>query len=291
MKHRMIGAPRVGVPLIGRPRVGVPAGGTFSGRAIVVPDAAATTAFLARTTGLNATHTNAYRSLINGLVTAGVFSKLDALYMLATQDGATSLLNLVSASFPLTTTGTITFTADQGYAGNGVDGRLNTGFIPSTAGGNYTLNSAHHSAYVRTSRAAGGASSTLGTSTATGSAYSYMETYNTGNARVTMNDGTFSGVANGNAQGMYVVSRTSNLAIAMRRNQGALFSSGAVASVALPDQQYLICCNNDTGGSPLNFVTDQIAAVSLGGGLTLAESDTLSARINAFMTTLGTNVY
>jgi hypothetical protein len=73
-------------------------------------------AFLARTSGLNAAHRNAYTALIDGLVTDGVWTSLDALYITATDTTTNANLNLVSSSFPLTQTGTITFTADQGYS-------------------------------------------------------------------------------------------------------------------------------------------------------------------------------
>jgi hypothetical protein len=90
----------------------------FNGAATHVPpasgDAAETTAFLARTTGLDATHTNAYKALINGLVADGVFAKLDALYICAAQDLATARLNLVSSSFALVDTSAApNFTADR----------------------------------------------------------------------------------------------------------------------------------------------------------------------------------
>src|SRR5258706_16256620 len=83
------------------------------------PDAglcASAAAFLARTSGLDATHTNAYINLICGLVSDGIFSKLDALYIFATQDSTTAMLNLISTSFTASTfSGTLTFTTDRGY--------------------------------------------------------------------------------------------------------------------------------------------------------------------------------
>src|SRR6266404_3514163 len=71
---------------------------------------AQSTAFLARTSGLDTTHTNAYNSLICGLVTNGVFSKFDFLYIYATQNSTTALLNLISTSFNSTVHGAPTFT-------------------------------------------------------------------------------------------------------------------------------------------------------------------------------------
>ena len=73
--------------------------------------------FLARTTGLDATHTNAYTALINGLVTDGIWDKLDVFHIYATQDSTTAKLNLVSSSFTATANGSPTFTADRGFTG------------------------------------------------------------------------------------------------------------------------------------------------------------------------------
>src|SRR5215471_17837360 len=76
-------------------------------------------AFLARTSGLSTQERNAYINLINGLVSDGVWSLLDALYVMATNTTSTAALNLVSTSFSLVTHGSMTFTADVGYTGDG----------------------------------------------------------------------------------------------------------------------------------------------------------------------------
>lgn len=103
---------------------------------------AAASAFLARSSGLDALHQVAYINLICGLVADGVWIFLDAVYVLATTNTTTALLNLVSTSFPLTVNGAPTFTADSGYVG-GAGKWLDTGFNPSSATNpNYTRMSA-----------------------------------------------------------------------------------------------------------------------------------------------------
>src|ERR1039457_3408340 len=87
-------------------------------------NAAQTTAFLARTSGLSGTETTAYTNLINGLVSDGTWSLLDALYIFATNSTTTANLNLISTSFGLTQHGTVTFSADHGYTGDGTAGYL-----------------------------------------------------------------------------------------------------------------------------------------------------------------------
>ena len=91
------------------------------------------TAYLARATGETA-HPADLTTLICGLVSDGVWSKLDALYVLAQQTQADAKLNLIGTSYsPLTGATTATFTAYKGFSAfSGADG-LDTGFDPATA--------------------------------------------------------------------------------------------------------------------------------------------------------------
>ena len=93
------------------------------------------TNFLARTSGLDTTHVNAYTALINGLVTDGIWSKLDVLRIYATQDTTTALLNLVSSNYTGTLHGSPTFTADRGFTGSEGSSTvyIDSGFNPTTA--------------------------------------------------------------------------------------------------------------------------------------------------------------
>ena len=70
-------------------------------------DSAAYTNFIARTSGLNDTHDDAYKALLNSLTDAGLFASdgtstvFDVLYIFKTQDATTANLNLVSSSIRL----------------------------------------------------------------------------------------------------------------------------------------------------------------------------------------------
>jgi hypothetical protein len=57
------------------------------------PSCSQSSAFLARTSGLDTTHKTAYDTLICGLVTDALWSSLDALYIFATADATTAGLN------------------------------------------------------------------------------------------------------------------------------------------------------------------------------------------------------
>src|SRR5258706_10799563 len=132
-----------GPQILARSRPRIASGGGGGGTA---------SAFLARTSGLDSTHITAYTNLLNGLDTDGLTSKLDMLHVYATQDSTTALLNLVSSSFTGTANGSPTFTADRGFTGTASSSTIyiDTGFNPSTAGGQYAQDAAHLSAWCLT---------------------------------------------------------------------------------------------------------------------------------------------
>ena len=96
-------------------------------------------AYLARTVGGNEGGNGAnIATLIDGLVSDGVWAKLDALYVLAQQNQTDARLNLIGTSYSLTSglfndpsPRALTFTAYVGFSGfvNGLD----SGFNPTTA--------------------------------------------------------------------------------------------------------------------------------------------------------------
>jgi hypothetical protein len=201
----------------------------------------AATNFLARTSGLSGTETTAYTTMICGLVTDGIItgnlsgatgcgSKLDGLFIFATNTTTTANLNLCGTSFGLTQTGTVTFTADHGYTGNGSTGFMNTGFNASTAGGNYLQNSCSLGAYVLTNRGSG-TGVEIGVSD--GTIFSIIEPFNGGMLDWDLNGGAFPSVAVAGSNAAWIVSRTGASAHAAYRNGSstpiATASSGTFA--------------------------------------------------------------
>src|SRR6266576_6414868 len=112
--------------------------------------------FIARVTGASAGLKLAYQGFLDGLTTDGLFnsdgtsSYFDALYIFATQNSATALLNLVSSSFTGTVNGSPAFKANQGFTGVSLSTTvyIDTGFNPTTASSpKFTQNSAHLSGW------------------------------------------------------------------------------------------------------------------------------------------------
>jgi hypothetical protein len=245
--------------------------------------------FLARATGITSdVDKGRYDTLITGLVTDGIFSKLDALYIFAAPDSATALLNLIQNYFNGTVTGALTFNAYVGYTGSGATNYINTGFNPSTAGGNYLQNSGSLGAYVRTSRTADQTYTSLGTQTGAGYSVILPQGVFGDTFQYAVNSGTPKSVASTNSQGQWIASGTGASAIAAQKN-GAAFDSDTGASVSRDNSNIYVFATN--AGSPSNFSLDQQSAVLIGGGLTGTEMTNLAGRINAFMTAYGINVY
>lgn len=91
-------------------------------------------------------------TFIKTLKGAGIWQKLDLLYVLAAHDAQAARLNWIDpARFALTVAGSPTFTADQGYTGNGSDASLTaTGYNPSSTTGKLVLNDALIGCFIRT---------------------------------------------------------------------------------------------------------------------------------------------
>lgn len=229
-------------------------------------------AFLARVTAQDATHTLAYQNLICGLVTDGIWTKLDAVYMTKANEAATALTNLKSSSFGASAISAPTFAANAGYTGNGSSSYIDTSFNPSTAGGNWTQNSATIAVWVgANAQYTGGA---VGQSSATGASYIYPR-YTDNLAYVRINQSTDSTVASTDSSGFFVLSRTGASAVRFERN-GSLLSTFSVASATVSSASMSILF----GG---NYFSGQVRAAIFGGGLTQTEMGNLYTRVNTYM--------
>lgn len=94
-----------------------------------------------------------YRTAINRLVAAGVWVKLDALWLYAAADSGTSFVNLVSSQFyssQWTASGSPTFTVDRGWTSVGINANVNTNYNPTSAAGQCVQNSCFWAAFNRT---------------------------------------------------------------------------------------------------------------------------------------------
>lgn len=119
---------------------------------------------------LSAARKALYHTMICSMVSSGVWSKMDALYIFAAPDRITAKTNLVSANFLLTenvggTTSPPSFQPDQGFQGNRVINGpyLALNYNPATFGGQLTAASAHVATWIVTA-GTGGSTWGVGTS-------------------------------------------------------------------------------------------------------------------------------
>jgi hypothetical protein len=95
-------------------------------------------------------------TFIRALVAAGVWDLLDVLYVFAAHTEQAALLNWINPGpFDGMAVNAPTFTVDEGFTGNGSTAYIDTGFNPTTAGGNYVMNSACRFARIRTAGGGG----------------------------------------------------------------------------------------------------------------------------------------
>jgi hypothetical protein len=234
--------------------------------------------FLARTSGLNATETNAYCNLINGLVADGIWTSFDAIYVLATNTTTTAALNLVSTSFSLLTVGSPTFTADRGYTG-AASAALNTQFDTTVGGRNYTQNSASLWAWTLTNFSSGGDyGSMLGNTSGSFNIrlyphYSnneYFWAVNDALVNGSTNVGHFYGTTRSNStQATEYVDTTANLVTA--------------ASTA-PAGTISLLADNNSGLNPFGGIQSFAA---IGSGLNSTQQGQLYARVHTMQTIAG----
>lgn len=253
-------------------------------------DAAETTAFLSYVAGngttLDATHINAYKALINGLVSDGIFAKLDGLHVTATQDLATARLNIIApGAFDLVNVNPSdppTFVADRGISVGTLFGQSqSTQYIPSTSGGKYALNSATIMVWSNTA----GNSSGGEFGTAVGSNSFFITNSAVTGSQSALNQGGSFAENTSNGAGMYLASRTaSNNVNNYWGASGTLttLSSSSAASTSLPTDAFLV---NGVGGYAGS--NKQVSADAWGEALTGTDIANLYSLLQGYMTAVG----
>lgn len=233
--------------------------------------------FLARTSGLDASHTNAYKALINGLVADGVWAKLDALYMFATDTSTNALLNLVSATYNATATGAPTFTANSGYLG-AAGKYVDTNFNPTTAvAPKYIRNDASIFAWSNTAAQKTGA--LMGQVGGAGNAEAIYSRFTDDKTYYIVNATVYSTATNTDGSGFYHATRTGASATVGYKN-GVAAVTDTTASAAPSNVN-------------IAFLTDQASAFTgtvmaggIGSGMTAAQALLLYNRVHTYLQTI-----
>lgn len=226
------------------------------------------------------------KNLVDSLKTAGVWTELDALYLLAAHDAQAARLNVKApGSFNLTAVSSPTFTTDRGYTGTGAGttpgGYLSTGFNPSTAGGQFALNDAHISVWVRTASS----STTNGAMSEVGNANAFISSKNAtaGQIVARMNDSTTTGVAAGtpNSTEFFCLSRSGSSAYSRYHNATSLGDLAQASTSIFNDSIYLLRRGTTT------YSDAQISAASVGGSLTTTQEGDFYNALHTYLVGVG----
>ena len=191
-------------------------------------------AYLARTVGGNegGNGTN-IANLIDGLVSDGVWAKLDCLYVLAQQNETDAKLNLIGTSYGLTQvgslerpgprSGSLVFAAYAGFSGfNTLNSYLDTGLNPFTATSlNFVQNSASFGVWLYSIPDAS-TNVVIGTGNVGTAGENNIYPDFTGNFFARVNFSTSPGVTSPGASGLYVGDRPSSASSSPYYNGAAL---------------------------------------------------------------------
>ncbi len=212
--------------------------------------------------------------------------KFDALYIFAAADSQAATRNWVQNLYNATAVASPTFTADQGFAGNGTSSYLTSGFTPSSAPSpKYTQNSAHLSAWSRTDNDSSGVIIGGRTGGSVSQALVQPRASNLFHGRLNQN-ASGAGIANTNSSGHLLASRVDSANRKAYRN-GVSLGALAEASDGVPNTPIFIGALNGGAGTAAAFDTRQMAAASIGGTLSDAEALAFYNALQAYMTAVG----
>lgn len=218
----------------------------------------------------------AYDNFIKSLVSAGTWTKLDFLYILAAQDAATACLNIVQNAYNCTITGSPIWVPYRSFAGDAAAAYLNTTFNPATAGGKWTQTSASFGAYFVDVTAAG---QEMGADVAR---LQIQANPFTPVWKVNASSGYTGGT--GNSQGLRSISRsgTTNTEYAI----GAQVSTGAISGDGFAiTHTILIGASNNAG--TISFGQNSMAFAFGGQNLSAADHLALSTAMETYLQAVG----
>lgn len=244
-------------------------------------------AYFARAGGLSSAQKKRIDTLIRGLIADGDWPLFDNILLFANETQGAALIDLVSLR-AATAVNSPTFTSGQGFAGNGTTSYINTNWNPSTMGVAYALNSSHIAVYDRTARS--DAASVVSAGVNATNVANVNPRFNSTSGGVLNNVAGISAAAPANAAGWWCVTRSDSVNTFVFRNGVQHTTGGADTSVAIPNGAVFVGGRNNAGALELG-TTDQHAIFTAGGLMPIAAQPRISARFNAYMTSLGANVF
>lgn len=229
-------------------------------------------------------------SLKSGLSIAALSDTFDGMYLLGGETAESSLKNIVKNAHHATAVNSPTFTALEGFTGNGTTSYLDLNYNILNDKVRYAQNSGGVGIYSRTNLA--GTRAQIGALTATtgvnGTVISNRNAADQFSAMVNaINSGILMG-ANTNSQGMYIISRVNSTYNAGYKNKTQV-ANAAKNSSAIPNAQLFVCCRS-IGTVPDILSTQQLSFAFVSLGLSQENVNVITDAIEAYMDSNGKGV-
>ena len=247
-------------------------------------DSDAVAYFNAVTTPFTAARKTIINTLVLALKASGDWNQLNSLWLFANEAADQGLINLISPTdTAVTNVGSMTFTADQGYTGDGSSSYLNSNLSPTTAT-KYLLDSASFGVYSRTNLQAtmydmGGTDGTKRNE--------IIPWHGTDSKFYgSLNSSLYNSLAAADSLALSSVNRDSATNLVTYK-RGVVHSTTVTASNALGTRDWYIGAGNISGTASL-FSTRQYAMAFVGNGS--VNHLTLYNAIQAYMTSLNSQV-
>jgi hypothetical protein len=241
------------------------------------------------TTKPNSSVASAQNTMVESLVNSGVWAKLDVFYVLAghTNGAGESLINWLNpGTFDATAVNSPTFTAFEGFAGDGATSYIDLNYNPAANGINYSQDDAVMGLYNRSDNAAAGGN--MGVFDGTGD-YLINTRNATNNAAARINDDITLVVANANGQGMYFINRSASNVREYYKNKSIIANDSQASSGINSSNVFALALNNNSG-TAINFKTDQLSMLVVGGCLTQTDVNNFTDAFEGYMDSQGKGV-
>jgi hypothetical protein len=273
----------------------------YSGTNLVWPTVtldAATVAWAAAVVSAGGTVSSGRKTVIDtyikALKTAGLWAKIDRLWLLAAENSQSALINLIDpAATAATAVNSPTFTANRGYTSNGTSSYVDGGYFAGTGSPNYTQNSASYYCWQGTVAVSTGPLVGSMVNLSTGSTNAQIITHNSdGNVYAVINAAadalygvwTFAFTTTGET-GLYVVNRTGSTTASVDLNGVERNSAPYGSSSAVLAGNYMAGLGIWPGGS--GYGEQQCSLMGFGGGLTTTERTAFNTHTRTCMTSIG----
>lgn len=252
-----------------------------------------TTVYNAMTSKPTAQYAGYQNTMVASLVSGGYWTRMDLLYILANNDSTNAKLNWINpGTFDLTDPGSTnpSFTAYQGFNGDGSSDYLSTGWNPLDDSVNVDLADISIAVWsLEDIRGANAASEmSLGVIDAGGAGILFMP--RSGDAPGSLicaltGNPSFLGT-NSSSIGFVLASRTASNVITGYVNGGTTNGSDNDISTGLPDNIiYLLAYNNQ--GTATGFSSNTISIVLVIDGVSEGESQAIYTIFHTYMTAIG----